>query len=198
MQVLGARERSGSGWRAATDKRLNLVQDREKAPSPDTKLSGGRLSKSKLSAGSPQPSGKEAAELSGINVLKAVQRSSGRALQKGTSFGELAGGEEAPASGPPAAASPQPKRQTPKRGSDKKSHLEPYKIDPDEAYGRLARQSESLINNGYTIQVFHPEEGIYSKKDVDTYSLGSISSASSKDCEIMFKGDFSYRFQAIN
>lgn len=117
-------------------------------------------------------------------------------MQKGTSFGAEPRRAEEPKvklTVPPA-ASPQPKKQTLKKASDKKGQLETYKIDPNEAYDRLARQSESLINNGYTIQVFHPEEGIYSKKDVDTHSLGSISSASSKDCEIVFKGDFSYRF----
>ena len=70
-------------------------------------------------------------------------------------------------------------------------------IREDEAYKNILKQNENLITNGLVIRNFHPEEGILRKSEHDKMSFGTISSADERDCDIMFKGEYIYRFQAV-
>jgi len=59
-------------------------------------------------------------------------------------------------------------------------------IDKHDALNQVEKQIHSLITNGPVLQTFHQVEGMRSPNPNNNDSVGSISSAETKDCEIMF------------
>jgi len=58
---------------------------------------------------------------------------------------------------------------------------------------------ESLVKNNAIINTFHNESKMYQAEDKnsDKSSLGSVSSAEQRDCDLLFKGEYRHQFEAL-
>lgn len=76
-----------------------------------------------------------------------------------------------------------------RKSTEKRGASDELKIDAGSAYDDLKQHTENLIKKGHML--YNQQS-----KDLDVDSFGTISSCDEREIEIMFKGDFPFRFEA--